>query len=992
MVNNGTNSGEVAAVPRGERPLDAEGGPLAEFASGLRELRQKAGNPTYRVLAQRAHYSIATLSAAAAGHHLPTRSVALAYVRACAGDEEQWARTWHETATRLAAAEPRPPSASNASDESGGAGESGEDTARPPYAGLASFQRADADCFFGRERFVSDLADRLRHGRLLALFGASGSGKSSILRAGLLPLLADAVVFTPGWHPLEECAIQLSARARDTPGRLLADLSADPLNLHRAVRQFLADRPENDAELVLVIDQFEEVFTLCTDPAERTAFIAALVRAAQAPNSRCRVVIAVRADFYAHCTRHPDLVEALHDAQIPVGPMSTAELRRAIVQPALRAGLTVEGALLAHLTAEAKGQPGVLPLLSHALLETWHRRRGNALTLAGFQAAGSIEGALAQTAEALYTQLNRHQQQLARQIFLRLTALGEGTEDTKRRLTRAELDETDDTALVLERAARARLLTLDDNRVEIAHEALIRCWPRLTSWLTEDRDRLRTHRRLTEATDIWESFNHDPGALYRGVRLATARELPRTDLTRRERDFLDASTAAEVTEATLVRRRLQRVRQLAALLVLLLLAAGTAFGYAVHVQHAVTRQRNVILAQRVADQAVALHQDNPSLAAQLSLAAYRLAPDDITRDGLLSATATPLGGNTSGLSTVALGADGHTLVTSEFDGTVRLWDITHPHHPAVLSTFTAHAAGSAVIALSPDGTTLASGSSDSTVRVWDISDPRHPVPYGPALRGHTQAVFSVAFSPDGKTVASGSYDHTVRLWDVTDPHHPAHLATLTGHTLNVKPVAFSPDGRTLASGSDDRTVRLWNIADPRHPTPLATLTGHKDFVDTLAFSPDGRTLASGSDDRTVRLWNIADPRHPALAGILTGYADVVADVAFSRDGRTLATGSYDRTVRVWNVADLRHPTQLAMLTGDTSATQSVAFTTDGTRVISGSADHTAQIWETTVAAATARACALTRRTITRAEWRHYLPGTGYRPPCPGSPPGRGTTD
>ena len=608
-------------MSRGERPLDAGDGALLSLAADLRRLRNEAGRPTYRVLSARAHYSVATLSAAAAGHRLPSLAVTLAYVRACGGDPAEWERRWHEVAAELAA------------DAAAGAGEAGLDDERAPYAGLAAFQADDAERFFGRERLVEELLERLVRRRVVAVFGASGAGKSSLLRAGLVAGLSGqgrrTLLFTPGPHPLEECAIQLAGATGGTPGQLHTELVADPRNLHRLVRQALADDP-GEAELVLVVDQFEEVFTLCAEQAERARFIDALLTAARTQNSRCRVVLGVRADFYAHCTSHADLVEALRDAQVVVGPMSADELRQAIVQPAVRAGYTVEGALLATLVAHALGQVGVLPLLSHALVETWRRRRGNTLTLAGFQAAGGIDDALARTAEALHTALNPHQQRIARNLFVRLSVPGEGTEDTKRRITRGELDIADpDVTLVLEHLARGRLLTLDRDSVEITHEALIRCWPRLRDWLAEDREGQRLHRQLTEATGAWESLHRDPGVLYRGTRLALARDwATRNDaaLTGREREFLNSSLAAEAGEHAAVRRRARRLRQLVALLTVLLILATTATAYAVHAQQTATGQRNVAVSQKVANQATAMRESDPALAAQLSLAAYRLVP------------------------------------------------------------------------------------------------------------------------------------------------------------------------------------------------------------------------------------------------------------------------------------------------------------------------------------------------------------------------------
>ncbi|WP_222443345.1 WD40 repeat domain-containing protein [Streptomyces misionensis] len=892
----------------------------------------------------------------------------LAYVCACGGDPLEWERIWQETAADMDV--PRQPAV--------------EPGQRAPYAGLAAFRTQDAEWFFGRERLVAQVLRRLREQRFVVVIGASGSGKSSLLRAGLVPALRQrTVVFTPGPRPVEECAIHIAAIAGGTPGRWYEELRADPANLHRALRQALAaEPPEND--IVLVVDQFEETFTQGT--AEDAAFISALVTAARAPNSRCRVVLAVRADFYAHCVRHPDLARALHDAQVPVGPMSLDELRSAIVQPAVRSGLTVEGALLATLTAQAHGRPGVLPLLSHALLETWRRRRGNALTLDGFRATGGLEGALARTAETFYEGLTTAQRDVARQVFTRLTALGEGTEDTRRRMTRAELDDTPDVRVVLERAAAARLLLLDQDRIELTHEALIRCWPRLHQWLTRDREALRIQRRLTEAADLWESLDRDAGALYRGAALSMARNAPLCP-SRRERAFLQASVEAAAVEAARGQRRSRRMRQLAALLAVLLVAAVGAVGVAVRAQQQLTRQRDMALAQESSAQAVALRAARPALAAQLSLAALRLVPGAAQQDALMStmAVALPNGGgqqgHTQAISSVAFGPNGRWVATGSFDHTVRLWNITDPLRP-VPGPGVMHSPDVATgVAFSPDGRLVATAGRDRTVRLWDVGDRRRPVLVR-TLTGHRDIVFSVAFSPDGRLLASGSYDHTVRLWNVTEPSRARLLSALTGHRLNVKPVAFSPDGRLLASGSDDRTVRLWDVTDGRRPRPLGVLTGHRDFVDAVAISPDGRTLASGSDDRTIRLWNITDPRHPVSLKTLTGHADVVTSVAFSPDGRLLLSGSNDRTSRLWDVTDPRTPRARHVLTGHLGAVNAVAFSPDERLLLTGSADHTAQLWRPDVADAAALACSSRAHpTITEKQWRTYLPGVAYQPPC-----------
>lgn len=957
-------------MPRRERPLDVGETSLLMFAADLRRLRQKAGSPTYRNLAERAHYSAATLSEAAAGRRLPTLSVAVAYVEACDGDVRQWRERWQEVAAELAAAD----SEAGGAERDGPADGTGEVV---PYRGLAAFEAEDADWFFGRERLVDAVTAQLEKSRFVAVFGASGSGKSSLLRAGVVPRWQTAhgqrrtVVLVPGAHPVRTSAAALVPSAARSAETQHVDSAAGDQALHRAVRQALADQGDG-AELLLVVDQFEEVFTLCREADERSRFIRALVAAAHAEDSRCRVVLGVRADFYPHCTRHPELSEACGGAQVAVGPLTTDELRRAITGPAVRAGCTLEGALLAELVAHAHDRVGVLPLLSHALLETWRRRRGNTLTLTGFQAAGGIEGALARTAESVYTGLTASEQRVAKGVFLRLCALGEGTEDTKRRITRDEVDGTDpDTAVTLERLAAARLLSLDQDSVEISHEALIRCWPRLRDWLAQDRDSVRAHRLLTEAAQTWASVGRDPEVLLRGSRLALVAEWSAgaaRDMSALERGFLDASRAADLAEQAAARRRVRRMRRLITLLSLLLTLTSIATVVAVRAQHRADQQRDIATSRRVAEQVRALRSADPALSLQLSLAAYRLAPTVEARSSLLSAFTTPYATELAGHRgdvPVLFSPDGRLLATGHAGG-IRLWDGTRPHAPRAVGTVPAVQGGPVLTeatratAFSPDGRLLLAGGAPgdpkatdraATVQLWDITDHRRPRRLSTR---HTSVPLSAAFSPDGRTLATVGQDGVLRLWSPSRRHGlrpmtglrpvtgvPGRPVTSVGRLTSV---AFSPDGRTLAAGSTDRTVRRWDVTRPRRPRPLPPLRGHRGIVTSVAFSPDGRTLAAAGWDHTVRLWAVTDRRSAPRAATLSGHTDKVYAVAFSPDGHSLASGGVEG-VRLWSLHGAGRPYQAEHLTGHDGAVTSVAFAPDGSTLVSGSQDGTARLWD-----------------------------------------------
>ncbi|MCD9878377.1 DNA-binding protein [Streptomyces sp. NR30] len=799
-------------------------------------------------MAQRTGQGASTLSQAAGGERLPTLPVLLAFVHACDGDPEEWEARWRQAAAETAAS-PRPD----------------DENAVPPYRGLARFEPGDADMFFGRDQLTDSLLELTRTHRFSAVFGPSGSGKSSLLRAGLIPRLrtpdpagpqpAALRVLTPGEHPL-----------RTHEKRLI---------------------PKDGGETWLIVDQFEELYTLCTDSAERNEFIDRLLTAGD-PASRLRVILAVRADFLGHCAQHSALTAALQHGTLLAGPMSRDELREAIVKPAQSAGLIVERSLTARLLDDVEEEPGALPLLSHALLETWHRRKGRALTESAYEAAGGLHGAIARTAEVAYTRLAPGQADLARRVLLRLINPGDGTPDTRRPTARTELhlDDHDDTATVLEHLTRARLLTLDGDTVDLAHEALISSWPRLRAWIEEDRERLRTHRQLTGAARTWHALGRDPGALYRGTRLAVAEETfpiadRRATLTKQEAAFLTASTDR-------LRHEHRRRRVFGGVLSLVVVLAVLAGGMAWQQNRSSEHRRTEAAANRVAAVADNTRYSDPVTAMRLSQAAWDTADTVETRSALFAAAMqreedrfAPPGASQAG--DLFLSADGNVLVQAS-NSRVMTWDVSSHRRTGLFKGF---GEGSwTVQALSPDARRLALDADDRLV-IWDIARGR---PIGSPLA--SRAPFMTVFGPSGRTLlaeqSDGAGPATMRVWDLnrrrTLFQHPVPTFESAGISADDRFVALCPQ-------SPGR-VQLWRVAGGRRiPLQDTPAVGAADNC-ALTFSRDSRrvTIAVGG---SVSTWDTSSGRQ---VGHFTNRA--YSNLRYSGDGHFLVA-SNDSGIDIW---------------------------------------------------------------------------------------------
>ena len=429
-----------------------------------------------------------------------------------------------------------------------------------PFKGLAFFDRADAEYFCGRERLVSDLLARAVESSLVGILGPSGIGKSSLLRAGVLPALSEGllpgsarwrqVLLRPGAHPNAELD---RAFAGDRLGHVLGQLSSGE-------------------RVVVAVDQLEELFTLREQEDERAAFLEQLVAAARDPDRRALVIVSLRADFYGRLASYPRFAELLSRSHALIGPMDREELARAIEQPAARAGLELEPGLANALVSDVAGQPGGLPLLSTTLLELWRARDGHTLRYASYQTGGGVRGAVARLAEDAYNQLGETDQRIARGVMLRLASGEDGTL-ARRRVPLGELERLSGAGPVIAELTDARLLTVSDGEVELSHEALLREWPRYRAWLEEDRIGRRVHAHLTAAASDWDARGRDVADLYRGARLAAAldwRSGREQELDQTERAFLDASRAG----AGRAQRRLRMVLAAVAALLALAIVGG----------------------------------------------------------------------------------------------------------------------------------------------------------------------------------------------------------------------------------------------------------------------------------------------------------------------------------------------------------------------------------------------------------------------------------
>jgi WD40 repeat protein/transcriptional regulator with XRE-family HTH domain len=933
------------------------------FPAQLRRLRRERGL-SLADLARRTHYSKGYLSKIETGVKRATVDVA-----------RQCDHVLHADGELLRLVCQTPPA------------ERGGQTAEPdapacPYRGLAAFTPQDVAWFFGRERAAAALVERVfqrvGHGPLL-LLAPSGAGKSSLLNAGLVPALrrpggfpmpgADrwpVVVLTPAAHPLEELLEQAAKALGSDLDLTAAQLADRPETLLDAVRARSdgippgADgRPPPPVRPVLLVDQFEEVFTLCSDENERRAFIRVLRTLSTCPDPAV-VVLGVRADFSGRCLELPELAPFFTDGLFVLPPMSVAELRESITRPAELAGVTLEPGLVPLLLRDAglrdaglRDEPagasraaapddtpsGVLPLISHALLATWQQREDTTLTVAGYERTGGIQGAIARTAETVFAQLYPDEQRSIRRVLSRLVHVSDdGGVATRRRTGRRtlmeQLGDTDAASAALDAFVRARLITVDRDTVEITHEALLHAWPRLRDWIHADRAGLLIHQQLAHAAAEWEREHRDPSALYRGTRLHTvcvwADELDgRSRLGPVEEAFLLASRAEEDARRLLARRQMLLKQALFAVLAVLLGLALTAGGLAYQQRSAALDQERVARSQALAVQSTSLAGGQPEASMLLAEDAYRADATPEARGALLSTQAQAFSARLADrhgpVNAVAFAPDGKLLATAGAYGTVQLRRTTD--HRAT-ATFTVPGRIRSV-AFSPDGRTLAATSSDGPVRIWDTA--RHRL--RSLLPAATDRARALAFDPRGRTLAVAAADGSVQLWDTAAGHSSA--VRLVGHTGSVNTLAYAPDGRTMVSGGSDRTVRLWDTDRAR---PLAVLRGHTDEVLGVAFAPDGRSVASGGVDRTVRLWDVVAHRPAAT---LTGHSDDVNAVAYTPDGTTVVSAGGDGTTRLWDVRTGR-PT--AVLAGHTDYVMSVAVNSAGTTLATGGFDQSVVLW------------------------------------------------
>ncbi len=888
-------------------------------------------------------------------------------------------------------------------------------TIRCPYKGLAAYQPEDANYFFGRETLIDELIRRIQLHRVLIVAGPSGSGKSSLVRAGFVPALQAGALagsdswrlalFTPGRDPMAELYLQLKSLAPDdrTP------ISMDDLLAHPTMARHLGwtQGDSRESPLVLCIDQFEELFTLAP-AAQRTQFTTALSAMSDPAHSNVRIVIVVRADFYGACAQIPWLAERITDNQVLVGPMTGAELRRAITDPARHAGLHLENNLVDAIVDEAGSETGSLPLVAHALVETWSRRRGNTLTLEGFHEAGGVAGAISQTADSTYEhRFDANERQATKRLFLRLVTPGEGTPDTRRILSRSDIDNDFQPEVmhkVVEYLTEARLLTLDDTTVQIAHEALLRTWPRLRTWIEQSRDDLRTRQRISYAAAEWDAQSLDSDLLYRGTPLLSALEWADKNpdqLGVLEREFLEASEATKAKAEAIAAekdRKARKNRRLA-ITVLSLLAIGatvaSVIAYLAFRQAQQNEQRAELATVEAHDRfagalgaaANGIVEEDPLLSLVLGAEATRRAeasppPFDaraamvrarrVLAESIVYLLGSPIPAGDA--ITLALSPDGSLVASGHRDGTI---DLIDAHTRELRGTLHGHKGGIRGLDFSPSGDQLVSVGTDGTIRLWSVLGEQNM--QGRILGRTDDVVMGVRFHPNGASVVSADGDGAVSLWDTVQTTPPREI--LVRQTYEFNTVEFSLDGQGLIAGYSDGTIYGWKLAgrdalfEPirgahtsnfryivMSPSGDRFATANTDGtskmihypsgriigqpfknvarIGVVAFTDNGDYLIGGASDGALKVWDISQDN--LVATTAPGHNESIVSAQTNDDHTVLATLGRDQLIRLWSIGS-HHPLATEYRVKGGSA-KGLAFSLDGSRLASGDDTGIVQIW------------------------------------------------
>jgi WD40 repeat protein/serine/threonine protein kinase len=846
-----------------------------------------------------------------------------------------------------------------------------------PYKGLQAFEEADSANFFGRDALIDHLLNKIREQddeRFLAVIGPSGSGKSSVVQAGMIPRMRRGTVpgserwfvveMLPGAHPLEELEAALLRIAVNPPQSLLEQLKEDERGLVRATKRVLAD---NRSELFLFIDQFEEVFTLGKDKAEITHFLNSIVTAVTDPHCRLRVIVTLRADFYDQPLLYPafgDLVRRYTEVVLPLTP---GELELAIAGPAERVGVLPEPGLVQQITGDISTQPGALPLLQYALTELFNRRSGRVMTLAAYHKLGGALGALARRADEIYGELDSKSQEVARQLFLRLVNLGEGgTDNTRRRAMHTELNSigNDPAAMekVIEYFGKSRLLTFDHDpqtrepTIEVAHEALIREWKQLREWLEDGREDLLMQRRLEAASVEWLKSRKDRSYLASGTRLTQFEEWQARSnlaLSAEESEYLRNSIAEreamlaqeaerQAREQALEQRSRNRLRLLVAVMTVAAVIAVGLAGFAFN-QGQIAQQERV----KAEDNA------NAAAIAQSVAEANRIEAEENAANAERSANEA---------RSLALAANSRNLLSEHNPNlalalAIEASNIFHPPAADIQQTLAQTAYGPAarfrleghsgsVLSVASSDQLGLSVSADGTMHLWNLIDGSE-VSVTFNLDGGVAN--SVAISHDSKTGVTGMFDGSVILWNLEtgDP-----IRRFEGHTDIVNSVSFSPDESQILSASMDRTIRLWNVDDGEEVRSIES----PGAILKAAFSPDGKYVVTGSadktaasglpvedQDRTVRVWFLETGREIRKFEPKSGF---VRAVAFSPDGSHVLSGTWNSvdggTLQYW---DIETGELERRFYGHTDIISEVKFSADGQKILSGSWDRSLRLWD-----------------------------------------------